>query len=191
MKVEQLPSGTSRVRIMIDGHRYTFTDKDRKRVKAIAASFADEHREAVENPTLQVAMEKYIEGRSKIRSESTIRGYDTIYRMMLDRYPDLCQKRVTNIRQSDLQNVVDTLDIGGLAHVECVNLQIQGFEVLLHVDGGDHLLELRRRAFVDGLVGVTQHGLVDGVLRQQSFQSHHAIGHLFLFAFETGDGAII
>ena len=110
MKVEQLPSGTFRVRIMIDGHRYTFTDKDRKRVKAIAASFADEHREAVENPTLQVAMEKYIEGRSKIRSESTIRGYDTIYRMMLDRYPDLCQKRVTNIRQSDLQNVVDTLD---------------------------------------------------------------------------------
>lgn len=33
MKVEQLPSGTFRIRLMIDGHRYAFTDKDKLRVK--------------------------------------------------------------------------------------------------------------------------------------------------------------
>ena len=27
MKVEQLPSGSYRIRIMIDGRRYTFTDR--------------------------------------------------------------------------------------------------------------------------------------------------------------------
>lgn len=68
MKVEQLPSGTYRVRIMIDGHRYTFTDKDKLRVKAKAAQFADDHREAVANPTLMQAMDTYIESRSKTRS---------------------------------------------------------------------------------------------------------------------------
>lgn len=110
MKVEQLPSGTFRVRVMIDGHRYTFTDKDRKRVKAMAASFADEHREAVENPTFSEAMDKYIDLRAKQRSASTIRGYDGIRRMLLDRYPDFCSKRLTNIKASDVQRLVNELD---------------------------------------------------------------------------------
>ena len=48
MKIEQLPSGTYRVRIMIDGKRYTFTDKDKKRVKAKAAIFADEQLHGVQ-----------------------------------------------------------------------------------------------------------------------------------------------
>ena len=61
MKLEQLPSGSYRIRIMIDGHRYTFTDKDKLRVKAKAAQFADQHREAIDNPTLLQAMDKYID----------------------------------------------------------------------------------------------------------------------------------
>lgn len=110
MKVEQLPSGTYRVRIMIDGQRYTFTDKDKKRVKAKAASFADEHREAVDNPTFSQAMDKYIDVRMKQRSASTIRGYDGIRRTLVIRFPDFCNKRLANIRQSDVQRIVDELD---------------------------------------------------------------------------------
>lgn len=110
MKVEQLPSGTYRIRVMIDGHRYTFTDKDKLRVKAKAASFANEHREAVENPTFSEAMDNYIEARKVQRSPSTIRGYDGIKRTLEDRYPDFCKKRLMNIKTSDVQRIVDTLD---------------------------------------------------------------------------------
>lgn len=110
MKVEQLPSGTYRVRIMIDGQRYTFTDKDKLRVKAKAAQFADDHREAVANPTLMQAMETYIESRSKTRSAATIRSYIGIKEMMGERYPQICNKKLTAIKTSDLQNLVDTLD---------------------------------------------------------------------------------
>ena len=110
MKVEQLPSGTYRVRVMIDGQRYTFTDKDKKRVKAMAASFQDEHREAIDNPTFSLAMDKYIEERSRQRSASTIRGYDTIRRMLGERHPDFCEKKLVNIKGSDVQRIVNAMD---------------------------------------------------------------------------------
>ena len=111
MKVEQLPSGSYRVRIMIDGQRYTFTDKDKLRVKAKAASFADEHREAVDNPTFAQAMDKYIETRIKTRSPSTIRGYRDIQKKLLSSYPLLCNKKLTSLRTSDIQDIVNTLDL--------------------------------------------------------------------------------
>ena len=111
MKVEQLPSGSYRIRIMIDGHRYTFTDKDKLRVKAKAAQFADEHREAIDNPTLLQAMDKYIDERQKIRSPSTIRGYvDIVNRLSAD-YPQICNKKLTALRESDLQTIVNTLGL--------------------------------------------------------------------------------
>ena len=111
MKVEQLPSGTFRVRLMIDGHRYTFTDKDKLRVKAKAAQFADQHREAIDNPTLLQAMDKYIDERKKIRSPSTIRGYvDIVNRLSAD-YPIVCNKKLTALRESDIQTIVNTLGL--------------------------------------------------------------------------------
>lgn len=111
MKVEQLPSGSYRIRIMIDGHRYTFTDKDKLRVKANAAQFADQHREAIDNPTLLQAMDKYIDDRKKIRSPSTIRGYvDIVNRLSAD-YPQICNKKLTALRESDLQSIVNTLGL--------------------------------------------------------------------------------
>lgn len=111
MKVEQLPSGSYRIRIMIDGHRYTFTDKDKLRVKAKAAQFADEHREAVDNPTLAQAMDKYIEERQKIHSPSTIRGYVDIRNRLTQDYPAICNKKLTAIKESDLQTIVNTLGL--------------------------------------------------------------------------------
>ena len=45
MKPRRLPSGSYNVRIMIDGHTYSFTDPDRKTVLRMASEFADEHRE--------------------------------------------------------------------------------------------------------------------------------------------------
>ena len=109
MKIEQLPSGTYRVRIMIDGKRYTFTDKDKKRVKAKAAIFADEHREAIDNPTFSQAMDSYIEIRQATRSPSTIRGYKTIQRRLATDYPQICNKKLTALKTSDLQLIVNTL----------------------------------------------------------------------------------
>ena len=111
MKIEQLPSGTYRIRLMIDGHRYTFTDKDRKRVKAKAAQFADEHRESIDNPTLLQAMDNYIEERRKIRSPSTIRGYTDIRNRLSREYGLICSKKLTAIKTSDIQGIVNTLDL--------------------------------------------------------------------------------
>lgn len=111
MKVEQLPSGTYRIRIMIDGHRYTFTDKDKLRVKALAAQFADQHREAVDNPTLLQAMDKYIDERQKIRSPTTIRGYTDIRNRLVQDYPVICSKKLTALKESDLQTIVNTLGL--------------------------------------------------------------------------------
>ena len=111
MKVEQLPSGSYRIRLMIDGHRYTFTDKDKLRVKAKAAQFADQHREAIDNPTLLQAMDRYIDERQKIRSPSTIRGYvDIVNRLSAD-YPQICNKKLTALRESDIQTIVNTLGL--------------------------------------------------------------------------------
>ena len=109
MKVEQLPSGSYRIRVMIDGQRYTFTDKDKKRVVAKAASFADEHREAIDNPTFAQAMDRYIEIRSATRSPSTIRSYRAIQRRLTDDYPKICNKKLTAIKTSDIQTIVNTL----------------------------------------------------------------------------------
>lgn len=111
MKVEQLPSGSYRVRIMIDGHRYTFTDKDKLRVKAKAAQFADQHREAIDNPTLTQAMDKYIDERKKIRSPSTIRGYADIVNRLTADYPQICNKKLTAVRDSDIQSIINTLGL--------------------------------------------------------------------------------
>lgn len=111
MKIEQLPSGSYRIRIMIDGQRYTFTDKDKKRVKAKAASFADEHREAIDNPTFNQAMDRYIEIRQATRSPSTIRGYRTIQRRLVTDYPQICNKKLTSLKTSDIQLIVNTLDM--------------------------------------------------------------------------------
>lgn len=110
MKTEKLPSGSYRVRVMIDGKRYTFTDKDPKRVRAMASAFANDNREKVDNPTFADAMEKYITDRATIRSMGTIRGYRSIQRGLLERYPAFCKKKVINIRQQDLQEIVYTLD---------------------------------------------------------------------------------
>lgn len=96
---------------MIDGHRYTFTDKDKLRVKAKAAQFADEHREAIDNPTLAQAMDKYIEERQKIRSPSTIRGYVDIRNRLMRDYSAICNKKLTALKESDLQNIVNTLGL--------------------------------------------------------------------------------
>ena len=109
MKVEQLPSGSYRIRVMIDGQRYTFTDKDKKRVVAKAASFADEHREAIDNPTFAQAMDRYIEIRSATRSPSTIRSYRAIQRRLTGDYPKICNKKLTAIKTSDIQTIVNTL----------------------------------------------------------------------------------
>ena len=110
MKAEKLPSGSYRVRVMVDGKRYTFVNKDPKIARAEAASFAAENREKVNNPTFKDAMEKYITDRATIRSPGTIRGYRSIQRGLLERYPAFCNKRLVAIKKQDLQDIVYTLD---------------------------------------------------------------------------------
>lgn len=107
MKAHKLPSGSWRVQVTVGGHRYSFTDTDKRRVVQRAAVFADEHREAVRNPSFKDAMEDYISTREKVLSPATIRRYRSIQKMLLQREPAFCEKRIINITEWDVQHLIE------------------------------------------------------------------------------------
>lgn len=75
-KATKLPSGSWRIQAQIDGVRYSFTDKDIKKVKQMAKeAFAGAEQEAKLQMTVGTAYDRYIESKSAVLSPSTIRGY--------------------------------------------------------------------------------------------------------------------
>lgn len=107
MKPRKLPSGSWNVRIMLDGHTYSFTDPDKKTVLRMAAAFADEYREAIDNPPLIDAIRTYIDDREGTLSPATLRGYRSIEKTMRAKYPVLCQKRVVALTDRDIQQIIN------------------------------------------------------------------------------------
>ena len=106
MKPRRLPSGSWNIRLMIGGHTYSFTHSDRKTVMRMAADFADEHRRRVANPTLSEALADYIEANEKRLSPSTTRAYAGILRMIQSRNPNIAQKRISALTDSDVLKIV-------------------------------------------------------------------------------------
>jgi len=108
-KAVKLKSGSWNVRITVDGKTYSFTDPDRKTALRRAAIFADECREAVDNPPLIDAIRKYIDEREDILSPASIRGYRSIERTLRAKYPALCQKRLVAVTDKDIQAVISRM----------------------------------------------------------------------------------
>ena len=117
-KAVKLKSGSWNVRITVDGKTYSFTDPDRKTALRRAAIFADECREAVDNPPLIDAIHKYIDEREDTLSPASIRGYRSIERTLQAKYPALCQKRLVAVTDKDIQQI-----ISGLSKKTAKNLQ--------------------------------------------------------------------
>ena len=108
--IERLPSGTYRARIMIDGHRVSFTgpttqDVTQQYYTALA------HKETVrqqrmypESMTVRECLNRYIEKRRVSCSPSTIRGYVTVRE---NAFPDVMDDVLYRITDADFQRAIN------------------------------------------------------------------------------------
>lgn len=112
MKIEQLPSGSYRVRKMYKGKTYTVifdykpTQKD-----AMAAMTAELNKVRAGHIrlTFHSAAEQYIDSRRSVISPSTARGYSTIIRQMSDNFLNILVRDITPM---DVQREVNLFSQG-------------------------------------------------------------------------------
>ena len=111
MHTEKLPSGNYRVRAYAgkDRHgkaiRKSFTGKDKSVLLAEAAIWENEHRGARASGSFSREAEAYLTRCAPVLSPSTMRGYETIYKV-LNRFPELAQSPLHSIDSKLLQGVV-------------------------------------------------------------------------------------
>lgn len=102
---KQLPSGSWRIRIQVNGQKYSITDKDKKVVKQKAKEiFAGQKVDKYVPVSVEKAIENYIELKTPVLSPSTILGYT--------RYKDNYLRSISNIilsklTQEDVQAAVN------------------------------------------------------------------------------------
>lgn len=108
MKIEQLPSGSYRIRKMYKGKTYTVIFDGKPTQKEALQAMAREL-EKVQNKqhqalTLKAAAEKYIESKRNVLSPSTIVGYQAIIRQIPEQ---LITKNVHDITALDIQREIN------------------------------------------------------------------------------------
>lgn len=108
-KATKLKSGRWNVRVTVCGQTYSFTDASKKTALRMAAQFAEECKENIENPPFIEAIEHFIDERAETLSPATIRGYRSIERMLRERHPALCRKRIVAVTDKDIQGVIKGL----------------------------------------------------------------------------------
>ena len=106
---KQLPSGTWRVQIMVEGQRISVTGDTEAQATARALAIREQLIEAAKTPrdaiTLKEAIEKYIAARDKVLSPATIRGYHVI---LENRFPALMKKKIYQINEAELQAAINS-----------------------------------------------------------------------------------
>lgn len=105
--VTQLPSGSYRVRIMLDGSSHSIVKPTRE--ECIAEYIALKHgiveaKKAPTKKTLTKAIDSYIDARQNILSPATIRGYRTIQK---HRFPGLMNQDISTITPDQCQRSVN------------------------------------------------------------------------------------
>lgn len=114
MRVEKLPSGNYRVRVIIghapDGRplRKSFTHPDEKTLLAIASKFADEHR-LTSRQTVAQALDRFISAKTPVLSPSTIRAYTSLSKTLKSKYGAFCALYVDSVGQDDMQALINSL----------------------------------------------------------------------------------
>ena len=108
---KQLPSGSWRIRIQVNGQKYSITDKDKKIVKQKAKEiFAGQKVDKFIPVSVEKAIENYIELKTPVLSPTTILGYT--------RYKDNYLRSISNIilsklTQEDVQAAVNNDVLAG------------------------------------------------------------------------------
>ena len=105
----QLPSGSWRCQVMVNGKRISVVDDDPvvAHAKALALKegiIEEETRMSNLSLTLDEAITHYIDDRRNVLSPSTVMGYEVIRK---NRFPALMKTKVGNIEKADLQRAIN------------------------------------------------------------------------------------
>lgn len=111
MKLEQLPSGSYRVKKVYKGkaYRVTFDHKPSDREVTIALAELMQDVTSVKSGTIQKCIDDYIESKYNVLSPSSIKGYRAINRSSPEWF---LKMNVSNVTQIDLQRAVNEYSIG-------------------------------------------------------------------------------
>ncbi len=106
--VKQLPSGTWRCQVMVNGKRISVTDEDKAicqaKAMAIQAGAMEPEEKKPKSVTLEAAIDEYLKTKSNTLSPSTIRGYEIVKR---NRFKGLMKRGVHTITKQDVQIAVN------------------------------------------------------------------------------------
>jgi integrase len=111
MKAQKLPSGSWRVRIMIDGKSVSFTaeTEDEAIYQAMAYKTGRQKQKEIKKaPTVGSCIDDYIKNKENILSPTTIEGYKKIKRNNL---VELCDIPITKLTALDIQKQVNKLSL--------------------------------------------------------------------------------
>lgn len=107
MTIEKLPSGSYRIRKMIDGKLYTRTFDHKPNQaeceKAIASCLKDKPTLSI-NGTVRQCVAGYMESKSNVLSPSTIKGYTSMTKQIDDRFMDM---KMSDLTLPILQNEIN------------------------------------------------------------------------------------
>lgn len=104
---KQLPSGSWRIQLLIDGKRISVTEDTDTACIARAMAIREQMLQPVDKsakPTLTAAIDRYIEARENILSPSTIRGYRNIQN---SRFQNYMKRPVNSCSERDWQRAVN------------------------------------------------------------------------------------
>lgn len=103
-KPERLPSGNWRIRLQIEGKRYSVTKPTKaeckEEAKKLYAGFEIEKKSPM---TVGGAIDRYISEKSKVLSPYTVKGYNTIRR---NYFKSIMDMNLTDLDQRDIQSAI-------------------------------------------------------------------------------------
>ena len=103
----QLPSGSWRVQLLIDGKRISITEETEQACIARAMAIRENMlapEDKSQKPSLSVAIDRYVEARESILSPATIRGYRNIQK---SRFQSQMKRPVNALSERDWQRAVN------------------------------------------------------------------------------------
>ena len=110
---ERLPSGSWRIRIQVNGQKYSITDKDKKIVKQKAKEiYAGKKVDKFVPKTVKEAMDAFVEMNSDTLSPSTLLGYERYANNYLQ---SIMSINITKLTQEDVQKAVNEDSKRGLS----------------------------------------------------------------------------